>query len=836
LTTSDHPGAVVPDHGKKHKPVQVGRDMRLRGRGALVLLFLSLASLPVHAHETYMVPMRDGVDLATDVYLPGGKGPWPTIVARTPYGRFGMSDLVDRGYAVVTQDMRGYYGSEGLRTPFETDGWGELRDGYDTLEWVANQSWCNGRIGTWGGSALGITQNMLAGSNPPDLLCQHILAGASDLYSQMFFQGGVLRDMMVRGWWIQNGRPEHLSSLLSHPSYDSRWELMNSERRAGGMSYAAMHVGGWYDIFLQGTLNAFMERQHNGGPGSAGNQKLVMGPWWHGGFTMVTQGELMYPSSSLYSRIWDDSYKMYDYYLRGVDSGWSDLPAVRYYVMGDVDDPEAPGNEWREAEDWPVRHDNLSLYLDGEWLRLAPGEDSECSYIYDPAKPVPTAGGANLVLPGGPMDQRDVEGRADVLVFSTPPLEVPVEVTGRVWVQLFASSNCSDTDFMVKLTDVYPDGRSMLVLDGALRARYRNSTVEQELMVPGEVYDFWVDLWSTSIVFNRGHRIRLAISSSNYPRFETNPNNGLGYMAGGDKLVAENTVYMGPVNPSRIVLPLAGPDLDGDGLYDIDDPLPEDPGPMPGLQEITAMIDDADSRIASTGDPAFRVLLGRIADAARERLGDGNPGGAGHLVGIILEALQHDPANITGPRAREVVDAALEGASGGIDAESYLKALDCIRSGFVIGHLVEELGEGAPPLLLEYLESAESAFREEGCRDGLVFAEWLQRTDVRVIAMDIHLARTGGAPGNVLDSIEGMLESAMGQYLEGRLDGAELMLSSAQRRLDGLVEYIPEQIGLLALLTGLAMIGSGKSRAKRTREGAGADNPRTGGVPGLVDC
>jgi hypothetical protein len=246
---------------------------------------------------------------------------------------------------------------------------------------------------------------------------------------------------------------------------------------------------------------------------------------------------------------------------------------------------------------------------------------------------------------------------------------------------------------------------------------------------------------------------------------------------------------------------------------------------MPGAQEIAAMIDDAEVGIASTGDPAFRVLLGRVADAARERLGEGNPGGAGHLVEIIHEALPHDPANITDPRAREVVDAALEGASEGIDAESFLEMLDCIMSGFVIGHLVEELGVGTPPLLLEYLESAESAFREEGCRDGLVFAEWLQRADVRKAAMDVDLARSGGAHESVLASIEGMLESAMGQYLEGRLEGAELMLSSAQKRLEGLEEYIPEQPGLIFLLTGFAIIGYRMFLDTHVELGDGAEGP-----------
>jgi predicted acyl esterase len=246
-------------------------------RRASLLIMCALLVAGGSSAATEMVSMRDGIHLATDVFLPDGEGPWPAILLRSPYGRLALGDLTRMGYVVVSQDMRGYGGSEGLRTPFETDGWGELQDGYDTLEWISAQPWSDGRVGTWGGSALGITQNLLAGSHPEGLSCQFILAGASDLYSQMFFQGGAYRKSMIEGWWRDNGRPSHLAELLAHPSYDARWAPMNSDRRAAGMSCAGLHVGGWYDIFLQGTLNAFMERQHAGGEGSRGEQKLVMG-------------------------------------------------------------------------------------------------------------------------------------------------------------------------------------------------------------------------------------------------------------------------------------------------------------------------------------------------------------------------------------------------------------------------------------------------------------------------------------------------------------------------------------------------------------------------------
>jgi hypothetical protein len=564
---------------------------------------------------------------------------------------------------------------------------------------------------------------------------------------------------------------------------------MNSEGRVDGMSYAAMHIGGWYDIFLQGTLNAFVERQYGGGPGSAGNQKLVMGPWWHGGFSSVTQGELMYPSNSLYSSIWADSYTMYDYYLKGVDTGYGEIPAVRYYVMGDVDDPQAPGNEWRESEVWPVEYTNLSLYLDGESLELAPGEDSVASYFYDPNDPVLTRGGPNLVLPGGPMDQREAEERDDVLVFSTPPLEVPVEVTGKVWVQLFASSNCSDTDFMAKLTDVYPDGRSMLVLDGALRARHRNSMESEELMEGGKVYELWVDLWSTSIIFNEGHRIRLAITSSNSPRFERNPNTGLAYGEWEETRIANNSIHMGSSHASRIVLPLAGPDADGDGISDIHDPTPLQAGPTLSEDDLAEMMDDVNIQISLVRDGGLRDLLAVALASAGNRLAEGNLGGTGHLLQIIRESMIYDPGNITAPGAREVIVAAQAAASRGADAGSFLEMLDCIMAGFRLGQLMEELGGGdGPPLLLSYLDEAMHAFGQEGCRDGLTLATWLKRTDVRDVALGIHSAREGGAPEDQLTAIEGMLDTALNQYLSGRLEGAEAMISSARDRLVGIPE------------------------------------------------
>jgi predicted acyl esterase len=782
-----------------------------------VIALLAALGLPAQAAgadpQTFMVPMSDGVRLATDVYLPAGEGPWPVVLARTPYGRFAMDDLTSRGYVVVTQDWRGYFGSEGVKLSFETEGWGEHRDGYDTVQWIAAQAFCDGKVGTWGGSALGITQNLMAGSYPENLVCQHILAGASDLYSQLVFQGGALRKSMVEGWWAVHGRLEHLQDLLSHPNYDQRWELLNSERRAPGMEYPAIHVGGWYDIFCQGIINAFEERQYNGGPGSRGNQRLVMGPWWHGGFNLINQGELAYPPSSIYSSIWTDSYKLYDFWLKGMDSGWGEMPVVRYYVMGDVDDAQAPGNEWRTADGWPVPHSNLSLCLSEEGLVDRAGEGSAQSYLYDPEDPVPTRGGANLVLEGGPVDQRAVEDRDDVLVFSTQPLEVPVEITGRVYAQLFASSSCPDTDFTAKLTDVYPDGRSMLVADGIIRARHRNSMEYEELMEQGEVYEFWVDLWSTSIVFDKGHRIRLAISSSNFPRFDANPNNGEPFGSGGAPRVANNTIHLGGEYPSRLLLPLAGPDSDGDGVYDLRDPFPGKAGPLPGADVMLSLADDLESRVLAMVDRnAAEVLLLAVA-GVRERIAEDDLGGAGHLIDISTEALGYDPGNITDSDAMDVVEAATARALASAREGNYLDMLDCLKAGYSLGSVVEGLqGHDASQVLRAFLDKALLEFNSKGCRDGQRLVEWLGLDGVIEVAAGIQRARLAGVPEGDLAVIQGMLESSKDQYLEQRVQGALSMIANVRRRLENIRELCFPMAPLLAMLLSIpALLHARKS-------------------------
>jgi predicted acyl esterase len=512
---------------------------------------------------THMVAMGDKVKLATDVYLPGdGKGKYPVILVRTPYGKSngtGAFALLTglRGYALVAQDMRGRFKSEGNPAIiFGNDGLGEHQDGADTMEWVAKQPWCNGKIGTWGGSAAGIPQNMAAPVAPDELKAQHVAVAFSDYYSQAAYQGGAFRTQLLEKWLRGQGLVEsNMPTIVAHPRYDDFWKKMNSETHAGTVRAPGVYSGGWYDIFLQGTINAFTAVHYHGGEGAKGKCRLVIGPVGHGTFS-----ELKYPANAAKKPACADAFAWYDHVLMGKDNAITKEKAVHYYVMGDPTDPKSPGNYWRHVDDWPPPSKATPFYFhpDGTLVKdKAPKGNDSKTYAYDPKNPVPNIGGQELGVPLGPMDQRKVETRPDVLLFTTDELKEPIEATGRITAKLFVSSDCPDTDFTVKLCDVYPDGRSMLVTDGILRARYHQSFEKESFLKPGQVYELNVEVGSTSLVFNKGHRIRVAVSSSNSPRFEANPNTGKPFRADKETRVAKNTLQLSLKYPSRIVLPVA---------------------------------------------------------------------------------------------------------------------------------------------------------------------------------------------------------------------------------------------------------------------------------------
>lgn len=513
------------------------------------------------SNDTYMVEMRDGVKLATDVYLPDenilSHG---TLLIRTPYNKNDMKltgiQWSQAGWPVVIQDMRGRYASEGIDTVFRN----AHTDGPDTLSWIANQSFCNGEIATFGGSALGINQYYMAGANPDFLACQYIQVATPDMYKHAIFQGGQFRYSLV-AWWLEGqGSTYILEDYFAHENFTmDYWGNVSLDGKWDQVQVPAIHIGGWYDCFAQGTIDGFMGYQYQGGDGALGKSKLIMGPWTHGGGRK--QGELLYPENA------EDNFSFYmfidmiEQYTMDTGNHFDKWPAVSYYVMGDVDNESAPGNEWLTAEDWPVPYETVPIYLckDGSLQTTLDSESTSISYSYDPTDPAPTIGGQNLndnIIKRGPYDQCIIEDRDDVLVFTSEVLSDPLWIAGPLRARLFVSSNCPDTDFTVKLTDVYPDGRSMLIADGILRMRNRHGFDHWEFMESSEIYEIEIDLWSTAYIFNKDHRIRISVSSSNAPRFLPNPNTIAPLAQNTSFAIAENTVYLGESYPSSFYLPV----------------------------------------------------------------------------------------------------------------------------------------------------------------------------------------------------------------------------------------------------------------------------------------
>jgi uncharacterized protein len=533
--------------------------------------------------KTYMVEMRDGIKLATDVYLPIFRNkPQGAIFLRTPYGKDDLNELgifsALIGWAMVIQDVRGRQDSEGIPSGFRTD----YRDGPDTLSWISSQDWSNGKVATLGPSAMGITQYFMAGENPPELACQGIMVASPNLHKHAIYQGGQFRKQLVTEWLKGQDSLFLLDEIFENENYTlDFWTNVSLDDDWPNVNVPAIHLGGWYDCFLGGIIDGFYGYQHLAGPGAQGKSKLIIGPWTHSGYTKHKQGQLTYPENSM--RMVELIFMFLEIankYVKDKDNNFEELPTVQYYVMGDVNVIDAPGNEWRHAEDWPIACDTTNWYFheNGVLSIQSPENYSPLEYSYDPTNPVPTIGGQNLEMPPGPYDQTSIEARADVLVFTSEILTDTYEATGPIKAKLFVSSDCYDTDFTVKLTDVYPDGRSMLITDGILRMRNRNTVEGWEFIEPEEIYQIEVDLWATSYIWNTGHKIRVSISSSNYPRFLANPNTIDPIAKNTTYNIAQNTIYIDSEHPSCIVLP------------EIEQPTPSNPPETPkkpfGLKRI----------------------------------------------------------------------------------------------------------------------------------------------------------------------------------------------------------------------------------------------------------
>jgi predicted acyl esterase len=540
------------------RPGAVGGLFVLVLAATLTLAFTHALSAAEPVQRTETVLTRDGLPLATDITLPEAEGSYPVILVRTPYDKKGVAGLAregaSRGFAVVAQDTRGRFASGGDNLPFHLDG----PDGADTLAWIRMQPWSNGRIGTWGGSAGAITQFQLATTDAPPVEAQFLVVGAPNLH-EVVYTGGIFRKALIEDW-LKGTRfaPEALKIWESHPTYDDYWRQRDASRHYHRTQAAAIHVGGWWDIFAQPTLDAFVGYQERGGRGARGRQKLLMGPWTHS-VLQPKAGDLTFPQGHQPPGQVHDSWRWFEHVLKDLPNGADADPAVTYYVIGDVDNPQAPGNTWRTADTWPpFQTEPTPIYLHGNGSLSfeKPKDHPPLEYLADPADLVPTVGGIQLTLPAGPKDQRPIEDRADVLVFTSEPLSEPLEVTGRVRARLWVASDAPDTDFFARLCVVYPDGRSFNLCEGMLRARFRHGLDREQPLGPEKVTPVDLDLWSTSVIFNRGHRLRVHITSSSSPGFDPNPNTGEPFRQSARTQVARNRVFVDGEHPSHLQLPM----------------------------------------------------------------------------------------------------------------------------------------------------------------------------------------------------------------------------------------------------------------------------------------
>lgn len=521
--------------------------------------------------EHVMIPMRDGVRLSAYIYLPDGDGPWPVLYEqryadlRADRTRQDLADLASHGYVVCAENYRGAHLSEGTWDGYRNLGWGELQDGYDTVEWLAEQSWSNGKIGTFGASQGGYAQNFLAITQPPHLVTQYMVDTGLSLFHEGYRIGGATKPGRFKTMASVCRVPEHndrwLRETFEHPTYDEYWEQEDCSLHFDKMNVSAFTIGSWYDYMSVGSIDSFVGRQHRGGPNSRGAQKLLLGPWLHGRYNKQSPkvGELEYPENSTFD-VKAHMIKWFEHYLKGVDNGVDQEPTVRYYVMGAVGESDAPGNEWREADDWPIPAQETSYFLTpandkGEGgLVLSPLSGGKTTYTSDPNNPAPIPVRA---FPGA-RDAREYEQHSEPQTFTTEPLAAPVEWTGSVRVELYVSSSVKDTDYIVRLTDVYPDGRSILIMDKIQRARFRDGWDREAFMEPGNVYKLAFDIHSLSQIFNKGHRIRVTVGSTGAEFYEPNPNTGgpMTIEPSDEMIIAENTIHHGGQQASRIIAPV----------------------------------------------------------------------------------------------------------------------------------------------------------------------------------------------------------------------------------------------------------------------------------------
>ncbi|MBI4657500.1 MAG: CocE/NonD family hydrolase [Verrucomicrobia bacterium] len=534
-----------------------------------------------------MIPMRDGTKLAAHIFRPKTDAPSPVILMRTPYGRpdekwSDAKRYTAAGYAMVLQDCRGRGKSAGVWDPFRYD----VEDGFDTQEWIGKQSWCNGDIGTTGGSYVGWTQWAPAANASQHLKCMVPVVPFADAFD-LAYSGGAFQLALLMGWGTAVGgvalapdklqaayrhlplqsfadqfekKIPYLNDWVRHNTFDDYWKKRGIDRRYREVTAPALNIGGWYDIFSKTTIDLVDRvREQSRDRHARRNQFVVMGPWAHGvGVQKV--GEIDFaPEAKL--NIGDLQFQWFEYWLKGRETGVQDWPACYLFVMGE--------NRWRGENEWPLKRTRFtpaylhsggqanSLRGNGQLAMEKSGDEPADVFTYDPSNPVLSHGGNNLVgATAGPYDQAKIEEREDVLVYTSAPLDQPLEVTGPVKMILHAASSARDTDFTAKLVDVHPDGKAYNLCDGIIRARYRNGMDKPQLLEPGKVERFEIDLWVTSNLFKPGHCLRVEVSSSNFPRFDRNPNSGLPFGTDTELKTATQTIYHDAARPSHLVLPV----------------------------------------------------------------------------------------------------------------------------------------------------------------------------------------------------------------------------------------------------------------------------------------
>lgn len=575
----------------------------------LILTLVSCASAATYdvtVEHGVAVKMRDGITLRADIYRPKQEGKFPVLLQRTPYNKSGGTTIgyagAERGYVMVIQDVRGRYTSEGEWYPFKH----ESQDGYDTVEWAAALPYSNGKVGMFGGSYVGATQMLTAIAHPPHLAGICPVVTASNYHANWTYQGGAFEQWFNESWTsglaqdtlnrmvvkdtnaMEGARTLPLSRYrlfnfpdipadfdltgtlapyfrdwLAHPNYDSYWKQWSIEEHFADIQVPALTVAAWYDIFQGGSLRNYAGIMEHGGSEAARNgQHLLITIGGHAG-SGEKIGEVDFGAAAAEFNEDTVTLDWYDFLFKGEQNEMSKAP-VKLFVMGQ--------NQWREEQAWPLARSRMTKYFlhadhaansssgDGVLSVNEPHAEHTDHYVYDPEKPVPTVGGPlccdSIHLPAGPRDQATIEKRQDVLVYSTAPFGADTEVTGHITLQLYAKSSAVDTDFTAKLVDVWPNGFAQNLTEGIVRARYRSSPERPELMTPGRVYEFTIDMWSTSNVFKQGHRLRLEVSSSNFPRFNRNLNTGQALESATKMVPATNTIYHDAEHPSVLMIPI----------------------------------------------------------------------------------------------------------------------------------------------------------------------------------------------------------------------------------------------------------------------------------------